>query len=793
MSDRSGTERRIFSTLFPIVPDSVLQFRLRVLQVVEKLPYDSKCVERLNKVSGDLWRNVLKCPVKPFRVKEFPSFLVPEEFAKQGDGYSFLGPANRICHLELTDEVIIVDMDEEDLEHRDIVCDMLARSFSDRFWRLRRSFWRWNWSTYYRNLPENLEDSQRIVDVYRGLKYSVAWLDDLGIHLAADIRTKYIGRESLTEHRISEDLQHIEEHLKTERKRGERGSCFIRDNRVVKYSCYYAGDSEVTAGEYAFKDSTGRQRTVREYYKQTYNIDIPKDDPIVFVKDNEYRDPIPAPASRLFPAFDTDQMKRLHKILNVRRPPSPQLAPQTRVERIREILNEIKEVNFGDTTLTLGTEPISEVQRLFIPPNLLYGNAFILRYGEISRPEHSNNPERLITDWIKSKMTMLYRNGIYKCSALPGFILWMPSKWRRDFRNNMIHFLEDEMKRQSKDRNLKLKPRLYESTAHILEELNKSRGQHVLHIIGLAFGIPATTHPRIKQIPEINSQCFSESTAERISEQGFCRNLALAVLIDAGAKPWVLETELNYDVYIGVDVLENKAAFHFFWGPGAKEMLFKPGRSVSQARHQEAIKAPHMNRYLSDGLNHIYSGTSQTIRSITIHRDGRWWPSEQDGFERALKELKKSGTVAADCRIAVVEIRKTHLPVRLMMKKRKEGHIYFSNPVPGVFRVLNRNQLLMVTTWNPIRPEVGNGRTSGVLMTNIVHSEPDHSIEDVGRDVYNLTQLNWSAPGIEINVPVTIRWADHKLREELPRLAEAEEDDLYLEDEADEEEDEFSA
>jgi argonaute-like protein implicated in RNA metabolism and viral defense len=363
----------------------------------------------------------------------------------------------------------------------------------------------------------------------------------------------------------------------------------------------------------------------------------------------------------------------------------------------------------------------------------------------------------------------------------------MPSQWERQLRKDVSNFLEREMKLQSKDKNLTLQSRLYDNSAHILKELKASKG-HTLNIIGLPYGIPQTTYNRIKQLPEIDSQCFSQSTAENIYEPGFRRNLALAALIDAGVKPWILESELNYEVYVGIDILQNRAAFHFFWGPGARNILFTPGRSVSQARHQEAIKAPHVMKYLGDGLAYIYSQTKQAIKSVTIHRDGRWWQSEQNGLDKTVEKLRREGVIDPKCRVAVVEIRKTHLPVRIMMKKYDRGMPYFSNPIPGVYRVINKNQILMATTWFPVRPDSVNGRTSGVLLMNTVYSEPDHDIIGIGRDVYDLTQLNWTAPGIEINVPVTIRWADHRLREHLPKLEESEEDDLDLEVESEDDE-----
>ncbi|MBW1799996.1 MAG: hypothetical protein JRJ85_04620, partial [Deltaproteobacteria bacterium] len=504
----------------------------------------------------------------------------------------------------------------------------------------------------------------------------------------------------------------------------------------------------------------------------------------------ENRDAIPAPASRLFPAFDTEKIKLMHRGSGVELPPSPQLLPQKRLEMITNFLRNIQIVRFGDAVLDLDLDAISEKQQYYIPPPLLFGKSYVLRYGEISSYKHADNPERLVSDWIKAKIPALQQHGVYSCPALPRFYLWTPSNWQRQLRDKVKDFMNSEIKRQCKDKHFNFIPRVYGGSDELLRGLKRTESENALNLIGLPNNIPQGTYARIKQIRTVKTQCFSENTAQRIHEASFRRNLALAALIDAGVKPWVLESDLNYDVYVGIDVLQNRSAFHFFWGDSARNMRFWPGHSVSQARRQEAIKARHLNKSLIEGLNHIFSEMGKPIQSITIHRDGRWWPSEQDGLDNAVKTLTRAGVLAEDLKLAVVEIRKTHLPVRLLMRRFDRGSPFFANPVPGVYRIINKDQMLMVTTWNPVHPDAEYGRTSGSILLNVAYSSPIHDIKEIGEDVYSLTQLNWSAPGIEINVPVTIRWADHRLRETLLKTVEAEDDDTeFEEDESDVEED----
>jgi len=159
-----------------------------------------------------------------------------------------------------------------------------------------------------------------------------------------------------------------------------------------------------------------------------------------------------------------------------------------------------------------------------------------------------------------------------------------------------------------------------------------------------------------------------------------------------------------------------------------------------------------------------------------IHRDGRWWPSEQAALREALVRLQNDNVLPPDIRCAVVEIRKNHLPVRLFTVVKENGSEFLQNPLPGTYLILDRQRVLLTTTGRPGAWDSPRGRTAGTLLLEIVDSIGEVEIEYVAEDAYRLTHLNWSAPDIEIGLPVTIRWADEALRETFRTLTKEEEE-----------------
>ena len=116
------------------------------------------------------------------------------------------------------------------------------------------------------------------------------------------------------------------------------------------------------------------------------------------------------------------------------------------------------------------------------------------------------------------------------------------------------------------------------------------------------------------------------------------------------------------------------------------------------------------------------------------------------------------------------------MPVRLFTVVKENGSEFLQNPLPGTYLILDRQRVLLTTTGRPGAWDSPRGRTAGTLLLEIVDSIGAVDIEYVAEDAYRLTHLNWSAPDIEIGLPVTIRWADEALRETFRTLTKEEEE-----------------
>src|SRR5260370_41428589 len=148
------------------------------------------------------------------------------------------------------------------------------------------------------------------------------------------------------------------------------------------------------------------------------------------------------------------------------------------------------------------------------------------------------------------------------------------------------------------------------------------------------------------------------------------------------------------------------------------------------------------------------------IQSIVIHRDGRWLTSEQPALRAALIRLQSDNILPPDVCCAVVEIRKNHLPVRLFTAVKENSREFLQNPLPGTYLILDRQRALLTTTGRPGAWDSPRGRTAGTLLLEIVDSIGAVEIEYIAEDAYSLAQLNCNAPDIEMELPVTIRWAE---------------------------------
>lgn len=763
------SEKHLGATLFPITGLPQQAFRLRVLRVRETIPMDTQTPVRLSRWATQLWKE-LKQAVVPTGKFGGAAFLTPDvESLNVGQRLTVQDVPDQEYSIEITGETIEVNPATANAEELQLAGEMIKRAISDAFGRQSDKYWRKHWNLYFRLEPENWENKRDSVYAYRGLKFGVVFLKGGAAWLAGDILTTYRGKRRLSEYskdqRKSELRYHLGEDIDPEKREP-----FLRDNGKVKIPCRFAGFSGQTVSQHTFVFNGGR-KSIRDYYEQRYGILVPEGDEAIFVRDRDGGDVWAVPASQLYPLFSNewDEVRNCSVL--------PQMPPEERVSTVRVFLKDLTEVRFAGSSLRIGQNFMEATDRsVFAAPVLEFGNGKTLTIDASLPVEEAYNLYR------QNKTKMLYEHGPFSGQSLPDLVLLYPDNMERGVRDKLRLRLGEEIKELCG-----ASPRIARQVSYPLgkqpgagagllkatDDLVQNNDGTFLPVVVLADPLRDQVYDLLKRrLSSLASQCVRERTVQRLArdEQAVggsrLRNLALGILTAAGLQPWVLAKPLHYDFYMGVDVLANQVIYVFVCGKGGRDVWVQKGEQLRRRGLTEKIDRVQLADQFKVGVREA-KRRGVPLNSLVIHRDGRWWSNEDLAVSEAAVELQNDGTLSKDARIGVVEVRKSHLPVRLFTVVNG-GNALLENPMPGSHLILNESEAILTPTGQPGRWDSQRwGRTASTLLLHVARNPEGHplDIRYIAEDAYSLTQLNWNAPEIEISLPVTIRWSDERLRE----------------------------
>ncbi|MDQ6830217.1 MAG: hypothetical protein M3081_15275 [Gemmatimonadota bacterium] len=683
----------------------------------------------------------------------------------------------RAYHIELATTRHVVRPSEATGAERELVCRMLERGITDRLAALREDFWRGEfWTLFFELRAENELITSDIVRAFRGFRFGVTLVDGLP-YVAVDVRTRYLGRTSLAHATDAERRTLLRAHLGSHL-RGDDRAVFVRDNGTRKIPCRYAGETGQSIADHTF-EIDGRRQSVLDYYRGRYpHVQLVGADRAVYVQDRNGGLTFAVPESRLYPVFTTENEA-------IRRcSVAPQLAPSERLRLIESFLPFLKDIPYGARRLTPQAQYRRTRSTVFVPPALEFGDNVVVRpFGGSTPARNAPRFERGVLEFGKDKLDAIASRRPFHNEPLPDVVLFAPERFARDEREQLVALLSAEVERMTGQRLRIARQVLYRtgsgeregsSLLREAEQLGRTPGT-TLALVILAHGQSPAVHGALKEtLGPVHSQCVTEGNARDLATgrqpsriAGLLRNLALAVITEAGSSPWVLADRLHHAVHVGIDLLHGQVGYHAFAGRGGRHVSAEFGTALHQGRMREQIKRPELRRRLEHLLRRV-AGSGDAVDSLVIHRDGRWWPAERDGLRDAIRTLTDEGVLSTLFRCAVAEIRKNHLPVRLFTERTHGSVRRLANPVPGSYLLLDGERAVLATTG---RPDAWDGRrggrTAGTLLIELVDVIGDISLIEVVEDAYRLTHLNWSAPDIEIALPVTIRWTDRALRERL--------------------------
>jgi hypothetical protein len=216
---------------------------------------------------------------------------------------------------------------------------------------------------------------------------------------------------------------------------------------------------------------------------------------------------------------------------------------------------------------------------------------------------------------------------------------------------------------------------------------------------------------------------------------------------------WALNNALHYDVYIGLDVLNNHAAFTFLYNNG-KDCF----THIDKSKQKEKLLATQMKLIIYDNLKKVAEDLKKqnmACQSVILHRDGRTFFSEWKGFKAAVEQLQNEQILPRDIVNGIVEVHKTSSCGFRLMSRQNDR---VENPLIGSWEALNEREGIICTTGDPF-PLRG---TSNPLYVIIPHGNP--GIEKVLYDIFALSQLCWATPGGCSKLPIDLKLSDELLK-----------------------------
>lgn len=727
-------------TVFPLNGLKHLNFNISKLIFKDRIPVDDFFAQRMNKWARFLVTK-LKCPIVPLPNPEKPAFLIAsEDLADHGTLPELVDENKKVYPITASGENSSINIDSQEPGYSDLVCRLIEQAISKRFLSHGMNLWKTSTTSFFKLMPENASVMKDQVKAYRGFDFKVINIRD-GLYVAFDLKTRYVGRRSLLQYSQAERDTILRDHL--DLKKTKRGK-FLRDNLSAKFECRYAGPTGKNVRDF-FVEKVGK--SVYNYYHETYpGISLSPEDPAVFVTTDTA-----VPESRLFPIFST--MNEYVRKCSVK----SQISPSVRYKEILNIVGRLKTIYFANQQIEIGLAPLTVGEEIINLPNLIFGGDNVLRSVGKGKDRYET-----------TKIDALKRYGPFKNLPFHPLVLLYPDSLSNEYITQFEEILSAEVKGFT-NRNLTFDMiRKYDSSGSnsvairsiktVVETILENRS-NVMFVCIMSQKFDDTIHRILKEIFKNNvSQLFHESTVNDIifnRKRGKVETSALAVLTEAGVIPWSLSDGLLSDMHIGIDLLFGNVGYSFIYGKQCESIGIFSGKNMTNGKYREALSAKTTKKIIRELLDKAFSDGTDLSR-FTIHRDGRWWPGESEGLREAVSEFNSErGT---SLKYVVIEILKSHFPVRMFLKKSAFNEQIINSP-PGTYYKLTDTSALIVNT-DIHGQSRSDDKTAIPLLIYVAESNEKIEIEKILKDIYHLTALNWSAPRINLRLPVTIGWLD---------------------------------
>lgn len=453
------------------------------------------------------------------------------------------------------------------------------------------------------------------------------------------------------------------------------------------------------------------------------------------------------------------------------------IEPQDRMDDLQKIIGVYLDgkAKLETTVLKIDSQPASVPYRVFPIPSQRFGHGRVLSCPQMS-PQNIEDSWRKRKNWLRdSNIGILSRDD-----GITSQFLLIPSSLTDD--EDIVDQIEQDFKGAVQeycpvpynpklviwdDEKAKTIPQIRATLTELKRSMVNAGTSCAIVILpgGRSKAEIGKIRRHIKKVlsPEVRTKCVQASELIRRMQsadkgdnkadgryQSYLTYTALDILVTSGYRLWALNEPLNYDLYIGIDVLNNTAGFTFV-GAGGAICRFVSSQSDQKEQLSAEQVADVLGKHLRDIIPRLKEILGHLPRHIVIHRDGRWFNPESRGFNSITDRLYHEGLLPENVVKGVVEIQKTNAQ-RWRLFARDKAQIL--NPIVSAHCIFTSKQGIICTTGVP-------GRIPGTvkpLLANIAEGSLD--IEKVLRDIYWLSVLAWSKPDGVQSLPITIKLAD---------------------------------
>lgn len=622
------------------------------------------------------------------------------------------------------------------------------------------------------------------IEHYRGFKARVLTTHDGGIGLCVDVAHKYISARPLPMYLSEREF----------RRWRDRHYIYHFGHDWYEIKAEYV--DALNVAEYQISDDEEKISLVDFIYQKT-NAPAPRElvnlpsDASTVVYHNNRGEERGAPAALCYLVYRTRdrEMKKLHRFSI--------MEPQARRELIHKYVREhLGSLKFGDTRLRVSDRPLLAPARKFLVPDYEFGNSHVLSVRGTSGAQHVS-----LDNLGETRLALLKRRGpgFYKNDPLDRQYLFLPRSVCYTYGDGLVDFLKevvDDLFPQEEGYSPKIVPyddtvaKIWPAQAAAIKKAAEKHcdepGYAVVMVHRVDGGGPgqedtlgATVMRELHKLhvySTIIHTSFSENCytgvrgadgkltykirgGERGRLMGYLRGVALnKILLNNQRWPFVLSTKLHADLIVGIDVKNHTAGFVIV---GKNGIHIRPDFDTS-LKEQEKLSTKRMKRCLIRILGKESEFSDDLVRTIVLHRDGRFFESELLGAKEALEHLKSIGVVHQDASITFVEIAKTApVPFRLFdVIEQDEGKARVWNPEVGYYYIAGEVDGYLCATGRAFR------RRSTINPLHVKRLEGTLSLEKCLEDIYYLTALTWTNPRDCSREPITIKLNDRYLGEE---------------------------